>query len=604
MPRRLILLVIAFVSPSVLVAGENLLTNASFEQRDLADKRFPANWTETHHESSPLQFTGEHSDGAAGALLLGDGKSHLWRQNIIAPSAREFTLSAWVTAADVRFDQPDDHASLYAHIIYKGRPYASATHLPCKLEPGSYGWKKVTLSGAANNPAEIDMVQISLTGKFSSGRMVIDQVEVTSAPQLKPEALLMAKVEDLQGQLHRIGNVDSSVNEAEAKLAVAKRHLQSDPPEIVPAKEAWAAAAAAVSHPVWKAMFPAAMTDATVEARMLYHAGLGKTAEECDASFETLRRMGGNATLHSLGSWMSVIHHSKLLPIEPGWEQFDALKYSIESAKRRGFKSFGYIAALYGTSNPPSGPDSLYSKHRDWFATGPDPSMPTFLDPANPDVSDFIVKLFVELAGTYDLDGIGLDYIRYPTETSLNYDQRNRDEILHRYNIDIFVGGDASRDPAKWAKIQEYRAENVGKLVKRVRDAVKQVKPRMSVIACLISEPDDCYYYGQNWPVSAAWLDYATPMNYDDRSLNLKMLAQQRDIFARNKTVYIPALGGMPEVHERWTISEWARRVEIQRKIGCDGIIVYRSDGFDPAVAEFFGKGPFFGSAEFPAPKK
>ena len=70
------------------------------------------------------------------------------------------------------------------------------------------------------------------------------------------------------------------------------------------------------------------------------------------------------------------------------------------------------------------------------------------------------------------------------------------------------------------------------------------------------------------------------------------------------KAVYIPALGGMPEVHEQWTISEWARRVAIQRKIGCDGIIVYRFNGFDTAVAVFFGNGPFFGTATFPPPKK
>ena len=58
----------------------------------------------------------------------------------------------------------------------------------------------------------------------------------------------------------------------------------------------------------------------------------------------------------------------------------------------------------------------------------------------------------------------------------------------------------------------------------------------------------------------------------------------------------------MPEVHQAWTISEWAKRVAQQRKTGCDGIIIYRMGGFDPAVGAFFGKGPFYGRAKFPEP--
>jgi len=595
----------ALLSPAAcLIAGENLIKNGSFELRHPDDGRLPAAWTELSHGTTPHEFTGEHYDGATGALLIGDGRQHMWRQNILEPTAREFTLSAWVKADNVKFDQADDYAFLYAHIIYKGQPYEAATHLPCKLEPGTYGWKKVTLSGIANNNAPIDLVHISLTSKFSAGQMVVDLVEVTPAAELKPEVMMMGKVADLEAQLQRIGPVDPTVLTASTKLAEARKHLQATPPDMTAANAAWFAAADLVSHAAWAAMYPNAMTDAPEEAQMLYHAGLGQTAQDCESSFELLRLMGGNATLHSLGSWMSVIHHSELLPIEPGWERFDALKHSIESAKRRGFKSFGYIAALYGTSSPPSGPGSLFAMHPDWFATGPDPAMPKFPDPANPEVQEFIINVYVELAGKYDLDGIGLDYIRYPTETSLNYDQRNRDAILKRYGIDILAGGDMSRHPEKWAKIQEYRGEVVGSLVKRVRDAVKKAKPGITVIACLISEPDLCYKYGQNWPVSAAYLDYATPMNYDDRSLDIKMLTDQRDIFAKHKTIYIPALGGMPEVHAQWTISEWARRIAIQRKNGCDGIIVYRYNGFDPAVAAFFGKGPFYGDTKFPAPRK
>jgi uncharacterized lipoprotein YddW (UPF0748 family) len=166
------------------------------------------------------------------------------------------------------------------------------------------------------------------------------------------------------------------------------------------------------------------------------------------------------------------------------------------------------------------------------------------------------------------------------------------------------TGQDLWKDPNKWAKIKQYRAETVGQVVKKVRDAVKKVEPQTSIMACLITEPDLAYDYGQNWAVSSQWIDYASPMNYDDRSLNEEILKQQLAICRKNNAVYIPAIGGMPDLHEARTISEWAKHVALQRKIGGDGIIIYRMGGLDQGVAAFFGNGPFYAKSEFPAPPK
>lgn len=227
--------------------------------------------------------------------------------------------------------------------------------------------------------------------------------------------------------------------------------------------------------------------------------------------------------------------------------------------------------------------------------------MPRFPDLANSEYVEYLIKIYTELATKYDLDGIGLDYIRYPTATALNYDENNRKQIREKYGIDIMEGGvDVSGDPVKWEKIKQYRGEVVRSVIKRVHDAIKQAKPNMTIMACLLSEPELAPEYGQNWAVSSKWIDYASPMNYDDLSGDEKMLQAQKDAFERNHARYIPALGGMPELHQQWTISQWAQRVAINRKIGCDGLIIYRMGGLDPAVAAFFGKGPFFGEAQFP----
>src|SRR5690606_31822473 len=41
-----------------------------------------------------------------------------------------------------------------------------------------------------------------------------------------------------------------------------------------------------------------------------------------------------------------------------------------------------------------------------------------FLDPANPDVRQFLDQLLMEMVTHYDADGLNLDYIRYPASAA------------------------------------------------------------------------------------------------------------------------------------------------------------------------------------------
>jgi uncharacterized lipoprotein YddW (UPF0748 family) len=580
--------------------AQDLVRNGSFEVRDGENAQLPANWGDADPGTTGLSLASEHHQGATSAVLVADGKEHIWRQKCPVLDQRTFTLSALVKAEGVSMIARDDYAMLYGHILYRGRLYAEATHFYVRILPGTYDWKVVSVSGVAANNEPIECVLVSLVGKISAGRVYFDEVRLTPERSLEPDVLLGNKVADLKRQLLRVGPVDESVIDAltllnKSQEAIAKHDLPT-------AREHWQGAAGTVSHKVWTVMFPTAVGEtAGPEARMIYH-GLAPDQAGCDRYLNTMVRANCNGVYHSLGSWMGVVHHSSLLPVEPQWRQFDALEYSIGIARQHGIKSFAYVAALYGTTEPPA--DSrLRTEHPDWFAHGPDRNMPTFPDPANPEVADFIVKVYTELATKYDLDGIGLDYIRYPSPTALNYDERNRKEILSRYGIDISQG-EPWRDPAKWEKIREYRAEKVGAIVRRVRESVKAAKPSMAIMACLISDPDEAFDYGQRWAVSGKWIDYLSPMNYDAVSGDLSLLKVQKRVATESRAVWIPAIGGMPSLHESRTITEWADAVAAQRASGADGMIIYRMGGLDPAVAAFFGNGPFHGKAAFPEPRK
>src|SRR5687767_4240596 len=77
--------------------AENMLKNSSFEER-VPGEPWPKHWDQRHLESLPMEFSGEHHHGAVGGMIPGDGKPYMWRQNVVAPKARSFTLSGWFKA--------------------------------------------------------------------------------------------------------------------------------------------------------------------------------------------------------------------------------------------------------------------------------------------------------------------------------------------------------------------------------------------------------------------------------------------------------------------------------------------------------------------------
>ena len=584
-------------------AAENLLLNSSFEDTHPQKPQLPAHWDAIHHASAPLAFSSEHYEGARSALLVGDGRQRMWRQKVTdTRGIKAFRLSSYVKVEDLHFAR-GEHAYIYAHVLYAGKPYSQATHFSWKIRPGTYDWLKVSARRATVEKHDIAHILISVTGKFSRGNIYVDGVELTEDIEQSPDALLAGKIDDLRQQLERIGEVDALVAKANKQLEAANAALRERPSNLALAKTHWAQAAEAVSHEAWEVMFPNAVADRPVEAQMIYH-GIGQTKETCDRYLDVMGKAGCNGVLLSLGSWTSVIYHSDVLPVRSGWKDFDALSYVTDQAHRRGIKVFGYLACFHGTHNPERIPGNIAHDHPEWLATGPDRNMPKFPDPANPEIVDLIALAYKELATRYALDGVGLDYIRYPTPNSLNYDEHNRRQIRNRYGIDI-LDGKPYLDAEKWDKIRQYRAEIIGVAVRKIREAVRVVAPRTEFIASLISEPAYARAsFGQDWAKWSSLLDYATPMNYDHVSANELLLANQRDLCRRNHYAFIPAIGGMPHVHQSWTISQWAKRVAIQRKIGCDGIIIYRIGDLDPAVAAFFGRGPFHGGADFPTPPR
>ncbi|MEB3287561.1 MAG: family 10 glycosylhydrolase [Vampirovibrionales bacterium] len=100
-----------------------------------------------------------------------------------------------------------------------------------------------------------------------------------------------------------------------------------------------------------------------------------------------------------------------------------------------------------------------------------------FLDPANPEVQKFVVALMREIATRYDVDGINLDYIRYPSafpkdrysylKTTWGYTDIARNAFKSQFGVDP-TAIDYKTQPELWMQWEAYKAKQVSDVVKAV----------------------------------------------------------------------------------------------------------------------------------------
>jgi uncharacterized lipoprotein YddW (UPF0748 family) len=229
----------------------------------------------------------------------------------------------------------------------------------------------------------------------------------------------------------------------------------------------------------------------------------------------------------------------------------DTLREILERAHERGLRVHAWVNVLSLAGNRAApivqslGPDAVQVDrtgrslldYPDFEVPEPDrryyrmgtPAL--WLDPGAPGVADEIAATFAELVERYpDLDGLHLDYIRYP-------------DVLpfipgSRFGVGLEFGfGEASRArfraetgleaPFRAAapnanRFDDWRREQVTEVVRRIRDAARTKRADLALSAAVWAYPDRAYLsLFQDW---RGWLehdllDFAVAMLYtlDDR---------------------------------------------------------------------------------------
>jgi uncharacterized lipoprotein YddW (UPF0748 family) len=153
---------------------------------------------------------------------------------------------------------------------------------------------------------------------------------------------------------------------------------------------------------------------------------------------------------------------------------FDALAYLIEKAKPENIEVHAWLVIMAASTIHVDlqSSDHLYYQHPEWFTWGPngrmreaEGSMGIFIDPGIPQVQEYLVNVIRDIVVNYpDLDGIHLDYIRYP----------GRQYGKNPTSLEIYLSGTDVDTPKAW---QNWRREQINHVVERMYAEVKSLSP-------------------------------------------------------------------------------------------------------------------------------
>jgi uncharacterized lipoprotein YddW (UPF0748 family) len=215
---------------------------------------------------------------------------------------------------------------------------------------------------------------------------------------------------------------------------------------------------------------------------------------------------------------------------------FDPLAYIVEKAHSEGIEVHAWINVLRVQSGATasSGAGHVCAGHPEWLSSDPSGRVKSpdgvFLDPGAPEVQSYTLKIVADLLSKYDVDGIHLDYIRYPGR-EWGYNQTSVD----RFNKSCGKTGTPSVNDPQWC---DWRRNQVTSLVRKIYGLVNEMKPDVKVTAATIVWGDysdhfaDTLAYQKVYQDWASWMkegivDASVPMNYRDES-KPKMATQYR----------------------------------------------------------------------------
>ena len=276
--------------------------------------------------------------------------------------------------------------------------------------------------------------------------------------------------------------------------------------------------------------------------------------QELLAILDKLQHAGINTILFQTRIRATMVYPSSIEPWDgclsgfPGKNPgYDALAFAIDECHKRGMELHAWVVTIpVGKWNGP-GCSALRKAHPELLRRI---GQEGYMNPETPGTADYLSHICAEITRNYDVDGIHLDYIRYPETWKIT----------------------VSKDQGR---------QFITRIVKQIHDAVKQAKPWVKMSCSPIGKHDDLSRYwshgwnaystvcqeAQNW-LKDGLMDELFPMMYF-RDNNFFPFAIDWKEQSHGKIV-VPGLGiyFMHPKEKDWDLASITREMEVSRQYG------------------------------------
>jgi uncharacterized lipoprotein YddW (UPF0748 family) len=168
-----------------------------------------------------------------------------------------------------------------------------------------------------------------------------------------------------------------------------------------------------------------------------------------------------------------------------------------------------------------------------------------WLCPSNPANQKLEVQALAEIAKKYKIDGVHLDYIRYPEQRACFCNGcKTRFEKFAGKKIKHWPG-DVDRDPALHERWLAFRREQITSTVAAIGEAVRKARPGIKVSAAVYPNWErDRDQLGQDWKLwcEKGYLDFACPMDYTTGAAQLEGMIKRQQGWHAKAGLY-PGIG-------------------------------------------------------------
>jgi uncharacterized lipoprotein YddW (UPF0748 family) len=283
-----------------------------------------------------------------------------------------------------------------------------------------------------------------------------------------------------------------------------------------------------------------------------------------------------------------------LVQQRPEFANTDVLQSWVQEAHKRNMKVHVWFQTFYvGNEAVSPIPKLLKTKYPQWlnrqywFASS-DEVQPSkaehlgyFLDPANPEVQEFLMKLLKEITCNYDVDGINIDYIRYPLcstpnsadflSTSWGYTKYAIDEFQKCYGISPL---EIATSNPNWYKWESYRRDKVTGFVEKLGD-LKTIRPNMMISAVVFPDRNQSAIVKlQDWAKwgQRGYLDAFTPLFLSSNiDFTEKYLRDMMAVKGQNVKLY----AGLFDPFTMTEPTNLPQEIKVLRELNADGIVIF-----------------------------